>query len=155
MDTGGGEIPMVTYTTPIHRKEQLVGVLTLDLSVQYFDVLRSWLKEVNLGANSYGFVISPSGVIISHPHDEYDLAHLAATNKPPRKITELADADPSFTALIQRMQHEKAAAESRLIPRRPSQQVFCLHACRPPGGRLWPSLTEQPKQLRLELLKIV
>ena len=60
---------MVTYTTPIRRGEQLVGVLTLDLSVQYFEVLRGWLKEVNLGGNSYGFVISPSGVIISHPHE--------------------------------------------------------------------------------------
>ncbi len=116
VDTGGGEIPMVTYTTPIRRKEQLVGVLTLDLSVQYFDVLRGWLKEVNLGANSYGFVISPSGVIISHPHDEYDLAHLAASNKPPRRITELAGADPLFTALIQRMQHEESGSGIAVDP---------------------------------------
>ena len=116
VDTGGGEIPMVTYTTPIRRGEQLVGVLTLDLSVQYFEVLRSWLKEVNLGGNSYGFVISPSGVIISHPHGEYDLAHLAATNKPPRKITELAEADPSFTALIERMQHEESGSGLAIDP---------------------------------------
>src|SRR5206468_3483707 len=30
VDTGGGEIPMVTYSTPIRRGEQVVGVLTLD-----------------------------------------------------------------------------------------------------------------------------
>lgn len=116
VDTGGGEIPMVTYTTPIRRGEQLVGVLTLDLSVQYFEVLRGWLKEVNLGGNSYGFVISPSGVIISHPYEAYDLAHLAATNEPPRKITKIADTDPSFTALIERMQHEESGSGIAIDP---------------------------------------
>jgi serine/threonine protein kinase len=116
VDTGGGEIPMVTYTTPIRRGGQLVGVLTLDLSVQYLEVLRGWLKEVNLGGSSYGFVISPSGIIISHPHGEYDLARLAATNKPPRKITELSEADPSFTALIERMQHEESGSGLAIDP---------------------------------------
>jgi hypothetical protein len=141
VDTGGGEIPMVTYTTPIHRKEQLVGVLTLDLSVQYFDVLRGWLKEVNLGANSYGFVISPSGVIISHPHDVYDLAHLAATNKPPQKITELADADPSFTALIQRMQHEISGSGIAVDPATAKPASF-LFARVPSAGWTFVAVTD-------------
>lgn len=126
VDTGGGEIPMVTYTAPIRRGDQLVGVLTLDLSVQYFEVLRSWLKEVNLGGNSFGFVISPSGLIISHPHNDYDLAHLVASNKPPRKIADLAKADPSLAALIERMRHEESGSAVAIDPTtgRPANFLF-------------------------------
>jgi hypothetical protein len=61
-------------------------------------------------------VISPSGVIISHPHADYDLAQLAAGKKPPRKITELAAADPSFVALIQRMQSEPSGSGVAVDP---------------------------------------
>ena len=81
-------------------------------------------------------------MIISHPHGEYDLLHLAATNKPPRKITELAEADPSFTALIERMQHEESGSGLRLIPQRVSQQAFCLHTCHQPGGRLFAAVID-------------
>ena len=145
VDTGGGEIPMVTYTTPIRRGEQLVGVLTLDLSVQYFEVLRGWLAEVNLGGSSYGFVISPSGVIISHPHGEYDLAHLAATNKPPRKITELADVDPSFTALIERMQHEESGSGLAIDPSTGKPASF-LFARVPSAGWTFVAVIDGPTQ---------
>jgi sigma-B regulation protein RsbU (phosphoserine phosphatase) len=116
VDTGGGEIPMVTYSTPIRRGEQVVGVLTLDLSVQYFDVLRGWLEDVNLGGNSYGFVISPTGIIISHPNPEYDLAQLVAANKKPRQITELGDVDESFAALARRMQTEETGSGTAIDP---------------------------------------
>jgi len=116
VDTGGGEIPMVTYTAPIRRGGQIVGVLTLDLSVGYFDLLRDWLKEVNLGGHSYGFVISPNGVIISHPHADYDLAHRVAANRPPRKVTELEGADASFKSLIQRMQTEERGSGVAIDP---------------------------------------
>ncbi len=124
VDTGGGEIPMVTYTTPIRRGEQLVGVLTLDLSVQYFEVLRGWLHDVNLGGNSYGFVISPSGVIISHPHPQFDLAQLVAANQKPRKITELGDVDESFTALVRLMQNEETGSGTAIDPSTGKRATF-------------------------------
>ena len=116
VDTGGGEIPMVTYSAPIRRGGQIVGVLTLDLSIRYFELLRGWLKEVNLGGNSFGFVISPSGVIISHPHADYDLAHRVAANKSPRKVTELGEADASFKSLIQRMQTDESGSAVAIDP---------------------------------------
>ena len=79
IDVGGGNIPMVTFSTPIRRGPALVGVLTFDLSVRYFEVLRSWLKEVQLGESSYGFILSQSGVFISHPDPAYDFARAKPT----------------------------------------------------------------------------
>jgi hypothetical protein len=126
VDTGGGEIPMVTYTTPIRRDGQIVGVLTLDLSVGYFQLLRDWLKEVNLGGHSYGFVISRDGVIISHPHADYDLAHRVAANKSPRKVTELDGTDASFESLIQRIETEESGSGVAIDPAtgRPATFLF-------------------------------
>jgi serine/threonine protein kinase len=126
VDTGGGEIPMVTYTAPIRRAGQIIGVLTLDLSVGYFQLLRDWLKEVNLGGHSYGFVISPSGVIISHPHADFDLAQRVAANKPPCKVTELERADPSFKSLVQRIETEESGSGVAIDPAtgRPATFLF-------------------------------
>ncbi|MCL4691078.1 MAG: hypothetical protein KJ060_00990, partial [Candidatus Hydrogenedentes bacterium] len=104
IDTGGGEIPMVTYSAPFHRAGRPAGVLTIDLSVQYFEVLRGWLKELHLGKNSYGFVLSSTGVIVSHPHPDYDFARIGRSGKRPPIITELSGADSSFAALSHQFQ---------------------------------------------------
>jgi serine/threonine protein kinase len=68
LDVGGGNIPMVTFSSPIRRGDSFIGVVTLDLSVKYFEVLRGWLDELRFGEHSYGFVVSRSGVIVSDPH---------------------------------------------------------------------------------------
>ncbi len=39
VDTGGGEIPMVAYVVPLTRGDKFIGVLTVDLSLAYFDQL--------------------------------------------------------------------------------------------------------------------
>ena len=75
IDVGGGDIPMVTFAVPLFRNGEFVGVVSADLSLAYFGVLRNWLDELKLGGNGYGFVLSPDGTFISHPREDYRLPH--------------------------------------------------------------------------------
>ncbi|HJZ53738.1 MAG TPA: cache domain-containing protein [Gemmataceae bacterium] len=70
-----GTIPVVSYTAPLRRRGddrpigvQPIGVLTVDLSLDYFERLGSWLKNPSFGTESYGFVLSATGCVIGHPH---------------------------------------------------------------------------------------
>jgi len=92
VDREGGDIPMVCYTVPFRRRGRVAGVVTVDLSVKYFERLGRWLRELDFGQQSYGFVISRSGVVISHPQPDYDFACLAAADRPPRHLDELEGA---------------------------------------------------------------
>jgi hypothetical protein len=66
-DEDGGNIPMVTYSVPLYRRGKFAGVVTTDLSLEYFKVLRGWLDELHLGREGYAFVVSARGAFISHP----------------------------------------------------------------------------------------
>lgn len=124
LDTGGGEIPMVTYSAPLEGLDGFAGVQTLDLSVDYFDGLREWLKEVHLGEGSYGFVLSRTGTFISHPDAEYDFARLAAAGKMPRRIDELKDADPSFLALAHKINEGGSGSATAIDPSTGKEATF-------------------------------
>jgi class 3 adenylate cyclase len=123
LDTGGGEIPMVTYSAPIEGLDGFAGVQTVDLSVDYFNSLREWLKEVHLGADSYGFVLSRTGTFISHPDHRFDFARLAAAGKMPRRIDEL-DADPSFLALAEKIQAGESGSGTAIDPATGKEATF-------------------------------
>jgi hypothetical protein len=112
VDVGGGNIPMVTFSSPIHRNGSVAGVLTIDLSVKYFEGLRGWMEELQMGGSSYGFVVSQSGVFISHPQRDYDFARGARA----RRISEIEGADASFAALAARIEKEKTGRASAVDP---------------------------------------
>jgi hypothetical protein len=120
VDVGGGNIPMVTFSTPIRRNGSLIGILTFDLSVKYFDILRRWLEEVQLGEGSYGFILSRSGVFISHPHPDYDFAQAKST-----RITDVAKDGPVL-ALTKRIQQDKTGSGTAVDPAtgRPATFLF-------------------------------
>jgi hypothetical protein len=122
VDTGGGDVPMVTYSTPMMRGEETLGVLTLDLSVQYFRVLRDWLEQLDLGAASYGFVVCETGVIVSHPDPQFDFAERVARNLPPRNMAD----DAAWSALAQRFRKEGSGTGAAIDPStgRPAQFLF-------------------------------
>ena len=70
-DSGGGEIWMTTCSIPIRREGKFAGVLTIDLSIEeYARVVRGWLGEVQMGDDSYGFVVDHTGRIVTHPQEE-------------------------------------------------------------------------------------
>jgi serine/threonine protein kinase len=97
MDTGGGNVPMVTFSAPVTRNGQFAGVVTADLSLAYFRHLKTWLDELQVARGDYGFVISPKGKFISDANPDYQMG---------RSITEFArpDLDAGYTTLLELIQ---------------------------------------------------
>lgn|GEM_PF-5308770 len=124
IDVGGGDIPMVTFSVPVLRDKSFVGVVSLDLSVDYFRVLRQWLCDLDFGEGCYGFVVSREGIIISHPHPEYDLADRARLEQSPLKLSELAEKDPEFQKLPLRMQQMTSGRVLAVDPWTGKSSVF-------------------------------
>ncbi len=96
VDTGGGNVPMLTYSVPLERQGRIVGVVTADLSLDYFQVLEAWLGQAQVGRAGYAFVVSGTGTFISHPVPQCEL---------PRKLDDfpLFQTDAALTALRRRM----------------------------------------------------
>jgi len=96
MFRGGGE------------QKRFIGVLTVDLSLVYFDQLRDWLTDLNFGPHSYGFVVSQTGNAISHPDPEYDFGRrYEAKIMTARNLGDPAATDPELAALVRRMLAER------------------------------------------------
>jgi methyl-accepting chemotaxis protein len=114
---------MVTFSSPIRRDGSVIGVLTLDLSVKYFEVLRRWLEELRFGENSYGFVVSRSGVFISHPHRDYDFAH-ATRDTPPRRLADMAGGDGDLVTLAQLIRQRTTGGRAAVDPTTGKRSTF-------------------------------
>jgi serine/threonine protein kinase len=67
VDEGGGEIPMVTFSVPFRRDGQLTGIVTADLSLDYFHSLGESMRSSQFGGHSFAFVTTAHGTIVSHP----------------------------------------------------------------------------------------
>jgi tRNA A-37 threonylcarbamoyl transferase component Bud32 len=119
IDEGGGNVPMLTYSVPLERQGQLIGVVTVDLSLDYFQVLQGWLSEMRVGREGYAFVVSSTGTFISHPDPSCQL---------PRKITEFRQfqEDESLKILLQRMLREEEGRVTAVDPwtGRPAALLF-------------------------------
>lgn len=72
-DTGGGDVLMVTYGVPLFRpgarnkEEGFVGVVTADVSLRWLTEL---VESVHVGKTGFGFIISDTGIFVSHPNEE-------------------------------------------------------------------------------------
>ena len=71
VDEGGGEIPMVTFSMPFERHGRKAGVVTVDLSLEYFHALDRSMRQSAVGGESYVFVVTKAGTIVSHPHPKF------------------------------------------------------------------------------------
>ena len=109
LDEGGGNVPMLTYSVPLERKGEFVGVLTADLSVDYFQVLRGWLDELSPDGDDYAFVVSPTGTFISHPNPAYHF---------PGKLTEIPEFndDAALHALTTKMLKQETGRVRAMDP---------------------------------------
>lgn len=67
-DVGGGDIIMATYSVPFYKtvsgKRQFMGIVTADISLEW---LRDIVSSVKILDSGYGFLISKSGAIVTHP----------------------------------------------------------------------------------------
>ncbi len=70
-DTGGGNIVMTTFSVPFYRKvyddKVFSGVVAADLSLKWLNDIISRIKIYESG---YAFLISRSGVFVSHPNKD-------------------------------------------------------------------------------------
>ncbi|MEI6049886.1 MAG: ATP-binding protein [Bacteroidota bacterium] len=67
-DAGGADMVLSTYSVPLYfekdRKKEFVGILTIDLSL---DWLQRYVNEIKVYETGYGFMISKTGVLVTHP----------------------------------------------------------------------------------------
>jgi len=70
-DEGGGNIIMSTFSVPIYKtiagKRQFIGVITADMSLEWLQQIVNSIKVLETG---YGFTITRTGTIITHPLPE-------------------------------------------------------------------------------------
>jgi sigma-B regulation protein RsbU (phosphoserine phosphatase) len=71
VDEGGGDIPMVTFSMPFERRGQKAGVVTVDLSLEYFRALDRSMRQSDVEGDSYAFVLTKAGTIVSHPNGKF------------------------------------------------------------------------------------
>ncbi len=71
-DAGGANMVISTYSVPIFMTdeghEEFVGILTIDISL---DWLHKFVSDIKVYETGYGFMISKSGVIVTHPNREF------------------------------------------------------------------------------------
>ncbi|HEY6722608.1 MAG TPA: protein kinase [Polyangiaceae bacterium] len=72
VDDGGGEIPMVTFSMPFERRGRKAGVVTVDLSLEYFRALDRSMRHSNVAGDSYAFVLTKAGTIVNHPNPKFE-----------------------------------------------------------------------------------
>ena len=67
-DQGGGNIIMSTYSVPFYRKadgnKEFWGVVTADVSLKWLDSL---MANLNIYESGYAFLLSETGIVITHP----------------------------------------------------------------------------------------
>ncbi len=63
-DEGGGDILMVTYSSPIRRDGKTIGVATVDISLQ---TLVDRLRKLEVGRTGYACLMRDDGTFIAHP----------------------------------------------------------------------------------------
>jgi sigma-B regulation protein RsbU (phosphoserine phosphatase) len=63
-DEGGGNILMATYSNPIFYKDELIAILTIDLSLQK---IQEMVSSINILESGYAFILSKEHKILAHP----------------------------------------------------------------------------------------
>lgn len=83
--------------------------MTVDLSLDYFQVLQGWLSGMRVGRAGYTFVVSGTGTFLSHPDARCEL---------PRKITDFNQFqdDVSLKGLLQQMQGKEEGRVAAVDP---------------------------------------
>lgn len=78
LDTGGGNVLMVTYSTPIYlnNNKTFAGIATADIELSWLDKI---IKQIKIGDSGYGFIVSKDDIVISHPDTSLNLKKLIDT----------------------------------------------------------------------------
>jgi predicted Ser/Thr protein kinase len=101
IDAGGSQVPMVTFSAPIRRDGRFVGVVTADLSMDYFRQLRQSMEQLDWGPQSYCFLVSAGGQLLVHPAERFEFPG------PDSNLAKLR-LDDGFRALVDRWRRDPA-----------------------------------------------
>lgn len=79
LDEGGGNVFMVTYSTPIYLAEgkTFAGVATADINLNLLDEI---VEQIKVGETGYGFILSSNDIVIAHPDKSLNMTRLDETN---------------------------------------------------------------------------
>jgi hypothetical protein len=101
-------------------------VLCIDLELAYFNRVWDWLDKLNLGKESYGFVVNGKGCTagIRQNTEGVFVSHSKLVNQPPKKITELGAVDPAFKELTDRILKGKTGQGTAIDPVTKRQSTF-------------------------------
>ncbi len=75
-DEGGGNVQMITYSTPIHLQdtETFIGIATADIKLKWLDKI---VDDIKAGKTGYGYIVSRNDIVIAHPDKSLNLKNLA------------------------------------------------------------------------------
>lgn len=78
LDTGGGNVLMTTYSTPIYLKDikTFAGVATADIELSWLDKI---VEQIKIGDTGFGFIVSRDDIIIAHPDSSLNMQKLIDT----------------------------------------------------------------------------
>jgi serine/threonine protein kinase len=105
IEEGAEDTPTVTYSVPIVRDGAFIGVVTADLSMDYFRAFHTDLQNLRLGPNTTSMVVSPGGTFIYHPNPAFEFPAKSSS-------LERIPASPDFLALVKRMETEDSGRGS-------------------------------------------
>ena len=87
LDTGGGNVLMTTYATPIFTTKSdnkntpsatrtFAGVATADIELGWLD---ETVKKIKIGQSGFGFIVSRKDIVIAHPDKHLNMKKLTDT----------------------------------------------------------------------------
>jgi hypothetical protein len=136
-DRGGGNIWMVTHSVPFFRHGKVAGIVTVDLPVEHLKVLQGWLDELQLGHDSYAFVVNRRGELVYHPNPAYQ------GNKQVADLTHLR-AEGGFALLVRRILRSREPGSAKGTDLATGKPVSFLFAPIPSAGWALVAVVPEP-----------
>jgi sigma-B regulation protein RsbU (phosphoserine phosphatase) len=109
-DVGGGDVLMTTFSLPVIRQSgssaDFIGIATADVTL---DWLQDYMAEIRVARTGYGFLVTGSGMILTHPDASLVLK---------RSLNDLAEerADPALKRVAERMASGQSGFEMAAEP---------------------------------------
>lgn len=74
-DEGGGNVQIITYSTPIYTQDTktFAGIATADIKLKWLDKI---VDEIKIGKSGYGYIVSKNDIVIAHPDKSLNMKNL-------------------------------------------------------------------------------
>lgn len=125
-DRGGGNTLMTTYSAPIYRNKKIIGVATVDITLDDF-VKR--VQSLKVGNTGYAYIVSRQGYFIAHPDKSLLSTESIWANKEVFK-------DPNLAKLIELIKAGKPEAAELFNPFTKKESWFITMPIRSTGWML-------------------